>query len=177
MQATYNGLELPKNGQPIEYKNGQFEVPDHPIHPIYRRRRHGARHLEGLSTGLRRRSREGLRRQAHHPLVRDLCRRKGFSALRQLAARRLGSRRARPESLHQGTADHAGRRRHPLAQRGPAPDARPLRLRAPGEVLPGRPQPCEAPREAGHRHLPREHRRRIRGHRVQGRQRRRRPAA
>jgi isocitrate dehydrogenase len=31
MQATYNGLEVPKNGQPIHYQNGQFEVPDNPI--------------------------------------------------------------------------------------------------------------------------------------------------
>jgi isocitrate dehydrogenase len=34
MQTTYNGLELPQDGQPIEYKNGQFEVPDHPIIPF-----------------------------------------------------------------------------------------------------------------------------------------------
>jgi isocitrate dehydrogenase len=41
MQSTYNGLELPKNGQPIEYRNGQFEVPDHPIVPF----------IEGDGTG------------------------------------------------------------------------------------------------------------------------------
>ena len=41
MQSTYNGLELPKNGQPIEYCNGQFEVPDHPIIPF----------IEGDGTG------------------------------------------------------------------------------------------------------------------------------
>jgi isocitrate dehydrogenase len=41
MQATYNGLELPKNGQPIGYQNGQFEVPDHPIIP----------YIEGDGTG------------------------------------------------------------------------------------------------------------------------------
>jgi isocitrate dehydrogenase len=41
MQATYNGLELPKNGQPIHYQNGQFEVPDHPIIP----------YIEGDGTG------------------------------------------------------------------------------------------------------------------------------
>jgi isocitrate dehydrogenase len=41
MQTTYNGLELPKNGQPIEYANGQFEVPDHPILPF----------IEGDGTG------------------------------------------------------------------------------------------------------------------------------
>ena len=41
MQITYNGLELPKNGQPIDYKDGQFSVPDHPIIPF----------IEGDGTG------------------------------------------------------------------------------------------------------------------------------
>jgi isocitrate dehydrogenase len=41
MQATYNGLELPKNGQPISYQNGQYEVPDNPIIP----------YIEGDGTG------------------------------------------------------------------------------------------------------------------------------
>ncbi len=41
MQATYNGLELPENGQPIQYANGQFDVPDHPILP----------YIEGDGTG------------------------------------------------------------------------------------------------------------------------------
>jgi isocitrate dehydrogenase len=41
MQATYNGQELPKNGQPISYQNGHFEVPDHPIIP----------YIEGDGTG------------------------------------------------------------------------------------------------------------------------------
>ena len=41
MQATYNGLELPQDGQPIEYEGGQFAVPDHPIIPF----------IEGDGTG------------------------------------------------------------------------------------------------------------------------------
>jgi isocitrate dehydrogenase len=41
MQATYNGLELPQNGQPIDYENGQMNVPDHPIIPF----------IEGDGTG------------------------------------------------------------------------------------------------------------------------------
>ena len=41
MQTTYNGLELPKDGQPIDYKDGQFEVPDNPIVPF----------IEGAGTG------------------------------------------------------------------------------------------------------------------------------
>ncbi len=41
MQSAYNGLELPGNGRPIEYRNGRFEVPDHPIIPF----------IEGDGTG------------------------------------------------------------------------------------------------------------------------------
>jgi isocitrate dehydrogenase len=41
MQSTYNGLELPKNGQAIDYRSGQFDVPDHPIIPF----------IEGDGTG------------------------------------------------------------------------------------------------------------------------------
>jgi len=41
MQSTYNGLEPPKNGQLIEYLDGQFAVPDHPIIPF----------IEGDGTG------------------------------------------------------------------------------------------------------------------------------
>jgi isocitrate dehydrogenase len=41
MQATYNGLKLPQDGQPIGYKAGQFEVPGHPIVPF----------IEGDGTG------------------------------------------------------------------------------------------------------------------------------
>jgi isocitrate dehydrogenase len=41
MQNSYNGLELPKNGEAIDYRNGQFAVPDHPIIP----------YIEGDGTG------------------------------------------------------------------------------------------------------------------------------
>jgi isocitrate dehydrogenase len=41
MQTTYNGLELPKDGQPIQYANGKFEVPVNPIIPF----------IEGDGTG------------------------------------------------------------------------------------------------------------------------------
>jgi len=41
MQKTYNGLALPADGQPIEYSNGQYQVPDHPIIP----------YIEGDGTG------------------------------------------------------------------------------------------------------------------------------
>jgi isocitrate dehydrogenase len=41
MQSSYNGLELPKDGQPIQYANGQFTIPDNPIIPF----------IEGDGTG------------------------------------------------------------------------------------------------------------------------------
>ena len=41
MQTTYNGLELPKDGQPIEFNHGQYQVPDNPIIPF----------IEGDGTG------------------------------------------------------------------------------------------------------------------------------
>ena len=41
MQTTYNGLPLPADGAPIEYKDSQFTVPDNPIIPF----------IEGDGTG------------------------------------------------------------------------------------------------------------------------------
>ena len=41
MQTSYNGLELPTDGQPILYENGQYTVPDNPIIP----------YIEGDGTG------------------------------------------------------------------------------------------------------------------------------
>jgi isocitrate dehydrogenase len=41
MQTTYNGLALPADGQPIEYSDGQFKVPNNPIIPF----------IEGDGTG------------------------------------------------------------------------------------------------------------------------------
>ncbi len=41
MQSSYNGLALPSDGKPIEYSNGEFQVPDNPIIPF----------IEGDGTG------------------------------------------------------------------------------------------------------------------------------
>src|SRR5881275_769001 len=41
MQASYNGIAVPTDGQPIEYSNGKFTVPNHPIIPF----------IEGDGTG------------------------------------------------------------------------------------------------------------------------------
>jgi hypothetical protein len=72
---------------------------------------------------------------------------------------------------HQGSADHAHRRRHPLAQRGAAPAAGPLRVPAPGALVRRRAVPGAHPGEDRHGHLPREHRGHLRRHRVRGGQR------
>ncbi len=41
MQESYNGIAVPKDGQPIEYAQGRFTVPDHPVIP----------YIEGDGTG------------------------------------------------------------------------------------------------------------------------------
>ncbi|HWF66615.1 MAG TPA: NADP-dependent isocitrate dehydrogenase [Acidobacteriaceae bacterium] len=41
MQASYSGLALPKDGEPIQYSNGTYQVPDNPIIP----------YIEGDGTG------------------------------------------------------------------------------------------------------------------------------
>ena len=41
MQASYNGIAVPANGQAIEYSNGKFTIPNHPIIPF----------IEGDGTG------------------------------------------------------------------------------------------------------------------------------
>ena len=41
MQTSYNGLTLPKDGEAVQYANGKYTVPDHPIIPF----------IEGDGTG------------------------------------------------------------------------------------------------------------------------------
>src|ERR1700761_5735937 len=41
MQTSYNGLALPTDGEAIQYANGKYQVPDHPIIPF----------IEGDGTG------------------------------------------------------------------------------------------------------------------------------
>jgi isocitrate dehydrogenase len=53
-----------------------------------------------------------------------------------------------------GPAHHPGGQGHPLAQRGPAADARPVRVPAPRAVVPGRALAREGPAEGRHGDLP-----------------------
>ena len=41
MQKSYNGLSLPQGGEVIQYANGKYTIPDHPIIPF----------IEGDGTG------------------------------------------------------------------------------------------------------------------------------
>src|ERR1700760_3097555 len=41
MQTSYNGITVPANGTPIEYADGKYTIPDHPIIPV----------IEGDGTG------------------------------------------------------------------------------------------------------------------------------
>ena len=77
----------------------------------------------------------------------------------------------------QGPAHHAGRRRVPLAQRGPAAAARSLRLRPAGALLHRRAVAGQAAGRGEHGDLPREHGGHLRRHRVQGRDATRREAS
>ena len=128
----------PPSGQKITLQNGKLNVPDNPIIPF----------IEGDGTGrdiwrasharVRRRGREGLRRQEEDRLDRGLAGEKAFKQFNNWLPGRDRRGLPRVPGRHQGPADHAGRRRHPLAQRRAAPDARPLRLPAPGALVQGR---------------------------------------
>ena len=69
---------------------------------------------------------------------------------------------------HQGAADDAGGRRHPVAERGVAADAGSVCLPAAGAVFQGRAVAGETSGEGGHGHLPRKHGGHLRGHRIRG---------
>ena len=84
----------PPSGEKITLQNGKLNVPDNPIIPF----------IEGDGTGrdiwrasqarVRRRGREGLRRQEEDRLARGLAGEKAFKQRQQLAARRDRRRRS-----------------------------------------------------------------------------------
>ena len=169
---SYQHVKVPAGGQKITVnKDYSLNVPDNPIIPYIEGDGTGVRHHAGDDQGRRRGGGQGLRRQAQDPLDGDLRRREVDQGLRprRLAARRDARDPQGLRRLDQGTADHAGRRRHPLAQRRAAPAARSLRLPAAGALLHGRAEPGQGAREDRHGDLPRELRGHLRRHRVGGR--------
>ena len=166
MKSAYNSRPVPTDGKPIEYANGQFIIPDRPIIPF----------IEGDGTGRDiwkasqrvfdaavERAYGGKRKVVWYEI---LAGEKAFNADQGMAAAGHRRRGARFPHLHQGPADDAGGRRHPLAERGAAADAGPVRLRAAGALLPRRAFAGEASRAHERGHLPREYRGRVHGHRV-----------
>ena len=144
------------------------QVPDRPILPF----------IEGDGTGpdiwrasVRVSTRRWKRNSAakENRLDRGLRRREGQEPVGHLAARRDARGLQDLSGRHQGPADHADRRRHPLAQRRHPPDAGSLRVPAPGALLRGRALPVKRPEKVEHGDLPREHRGHLRGHRMGGR--------
>ncbi len=156
----------PSDGEKIRIIDGKLRVPDRPIIPF----------IEGDGTGpdIWRASVRvldaavekayGGKRQIVWMEV--LAGEKAFNTSRQLAARRNRAALPRLPGRDQGAADHAGRRRHPLAQRRPAPDAGSVLLRAAGAVVRGCALAGEAAARRGHGDLPREHRGHLRWHRI-----------
>ena len=140
---------------------------DYSVHRGRRdRRRYHAGHAEGRRCG----GGQGLRRQAQDQLDGNLRRREGRRALRRrLVPRRDAGRHARIRGLDQGSADHARGRRLPFAERGAAPGARSLCLPAPGALVHRRALAGARARQDQHGDLPRELRRHLRRHRVEGR--------
>ena len=114
----------------------------------------------------RRRRREGLSRKRKIAWMEVFAGEKAFDNLNRLASGRDRRRVPRVPRRHQGAAHDAHRRRDPLAECRAAAVPRPVRLPAPCALVQGRPFAGQAPREGGHGHLPREHGRHLRGHRV-----------
>jgi hypothetical protein len=93
----------------------------------------------------------------------------GVSADRRMAAGGNPGHHPGACGGHQGADDHPGGQGHSQPQRRDSPEARPLCLRATGEVYRKRAQPDEAPRKDRHGHFPGEHRGPLRRDRVAGR--------
>ncbi len=169
MQKSYNGVSLPDDGEAIQYADGKFQVPDHPIIPF----------IEGDGTG------RDIWRASQR--VFDAAVEKAYGGKRSVKWFEIfaGEKAYRnfktwlPDDSVNAARDLRVSIKGPLTtpvgggirslKRGLAADSGSLRMRAAGQVLPGCAQPGEAPGEAGYRDLPREHRRRLCRHRVQSR--------
>ena len=171
-EPMYQHVKVPAAGQKITVnKDFSLNVPDNPIIP----------YIEGDGTGVDitpvmirvvdaavAKAYGGKRKIHWMEIYAGEKSTQGLRA-RRLAPRRDARDRSRLRRLDQRAADHAGRRRHPLAQRRAAPAARSLRLPAPGPLLRRRAEPRQGAREDQYGDLPRELRGHLCGHRVGGR--------
>ena len=138
----YDKIIVPADGQPITVnRDGTHRRAGRADHPVPRGRRHRRRRHAGDAGRGRRGRAQGLRRPPPDRVDGDLRGREGALGLRSrgLVSRRKRSTRCREYVVSiKGPLAHADRRRHPLAQRRDAAEPRPLRLRAPDPLLPGR---------------------------------------
>ena len=79
VQASYNNIPVPQDGEAIEYSNGVFTVPDHPIIPFIEGDGTGRDIWKASVAGIRCGGGEGLWRQAVGEVVRGAGGREGFS--------------------------------------------------------------------------------------------------
>ena len=111
----YTIVKVPQAARKITIQDGKLQVPDHPVHPICRRRWHRAGYLARLAAGA------GCGR-AKRP-IGGSARSTGWksSPAKKPTTSSAPGCRMRPCRLpgipggHQRSADHAHRRRHPLA--------------------------------------------------------------
>ncbi len=157
MQNTYNGLELPKDGQPIEYSHGQYQVPDNPIIPF----------IEGDGTG------RDIWKASQR--VFDAAVEKAYGGKRAIKWFEIFAGEKAFRQFNTWLPDDSVNAARDLRVSIKGPLTTPVgggirslnvALRQildlyscvrPVQLLPGRAQPGEASRKSRHRHLPREH--------------------
>ena len=166
---AYQHIKIPSGGEKIKVnKDFSLSVPDNPIIP----------YIEGDGTGVDitpvmlkvvdAAVKKAYGGKTQDRLDGDVRRREVLQGVRRerVAARGDAGGGEGIRGLDQGAAHHAGRRRHPLDQRGAAPGARPLRLPAAGALVQGRALAAQGARGRRHGDLPRELGGHLRRHRV-----------
>ncbi len=167
----YQHVKVPAEGAKVTIKDGKLHVPDRPIIPF----------IEGDGTG------PDIWRASVRVL--DAAVAKAYGGRRKIAWMEVyaGEKAFKQEGNWlpdetveafreflvgiKGPLTTPDRRRHPLAERRAAPDARPVRVPAARPLVRGRALARQEPREGGHGHLPGEHRGHLRRDRVRERDR------
>ena len=157
MQKTYNGLDLPQDGKPIEYSHGQYQVPDNPIIPF----------IEGDGTG------RDIWKASQR--VFDAAVEKAYGGKRKITWFEIFAGEKAYRQFNNWLPDDSVNAARDLRVSIKGPLTTPVgggirslnvALRQildlyscvrPVKLLPGRAQPCKTSRESRHRHLPREH--------------------
>src|SRR5580658_3177836 len=131
VRGPYPQSHAARTGREDHHRQRQAERTGESNRAVHRGRWHRSRHLARQRAGHGRRGRARLRRPAPHSLAGSLRRGESQQAVQHLAAGRDGGSVPRIPGVHQGTAHDSRRRRHPLAQRGVAADAGPVRVPSP----------------------------------------------